>query len=285
MPRSDDLFSIGEVAKYQKISKQTLIFYDRIGLFRPAWVDPDNGYRYYSAKQLDELDAILIMKAIGFPLAEIRAHMQNYTIDSSLVALRRQLTVIDRQIRELGMLRSRVQHRCDQMEQARADRQAENAVTVGHTPAQYILCRPVASPRTLREISVATKQCFADSFAGQLPVFFQCGVIVPLENICAGRCTEASEAFLPIDPTDKADGLRLLPAGPCVSLCHVGDYLSIGRTYRKLLDYCDSHGLQIVSDSYEFCINDYITTRDESEYITKILFYIRPPEQPESPAP
>ena len=65
MQRSDDLFSIGEVAKYQNISKQTLIFYDKIGLFRPAWVDPDNGYRYYSAKQLDELDAILIMKTIG----------------------------------------------------------------------------------------------------------------------------------------------------------------------------------------------------------------------------
>ena len=60
-----DLFSIGELAKYQKISKQTLIFYDKIGLFRPAWVDPDNGYRYYSAAQLDELDAILIMQVLS----------------------------------------------------------------------------------------------------------------------------------------------------------------------------------------------------------------------------
>ena len=33
-----DLFSIGELAKYQKISKQTLIFYDKIGLFRPAGI-------------------------------------------------------------------------------------------------------------------------------------------------------------------------------------------------------------------------------------------------------
>src|SRR5699024_11456334 len=63
--RSSDL-SIGEVAKYQNISKQTLIFYDKVGLFRPAWVDPENGYRYYSASQLDYLDTILIMKQIGF---------------------------------------------------------------------------------------------------------------------------------------------------------------------------------------------------------------------------
>ena len=36
MEERKDLFSIGEVAKYQNISKQTLIFYDKIGLFRPT---------------------------------------------------------------------------------------------------------------------------------------------------------------------------------------------------------------------------------------------------------
>src|SRR5699024_1424777 len=80
--RSSDL-SIGEVAKYQNISKQTLIFYDKVGLFRPAWVDPANGYRYYSASQLDYLDTILIMKQIGFfpsgdqrPYAALRSGQQ-----------------------------------------------------------------------------------------------------------------------------------------------------------------------------------------------------------------
>lgn len=55
----------------------------------------------------------------------------------------------------------------------------------------------------------------------------------------------------------------------------MGDYLSIGRSYQKLLAYCGSHGLEIVSDSYEFCINDYLTTRDENEYITRIVFYVK----------
>ena len=70
-----NLFSIGELSKQQNISRQTLIFYDRIGLFSPAWVDPENGYRYYSASQLDYLDTICIMKKIGFSLDEIREHM------------------------------------------------------------------------------------------------------------------------------------------------------------------------------------------------------------------
>ena len=36
-----NLFSIGELSKLQNISRQTLIFYDKIGLFRPAYTDPD----------------------------------------------------------------------------------------------------------------------------------------------------------------------------------------------------------------------------------------------------
>ena len=51
---------------------------------------------------------------------------------------------------------------------------------------------------------------------------------------------------------------------------------SVDDLYEKLLDHCRQAGLRILSDSYEFCINDYITTHDESEYITKIAFYVEP---------
>ncbi len=270
----EDLFSIGELSKYQNISKQTLIFYDKIGLFRPAYVDPDNGYRYYSAKQIDYLDTILIMKKIGFSLAEIREHMQDYTIDSSLTALRRQISVIDRRMDELRLIRSRLLHRCTQMENASVYRTGEVPVQLEQVKEQYILIRPVDPPYTMREISIATKGCFSAAFRQNLPVFFECGVIVPLERIREGRCTEASHAFLPIEQTDQDENILCLPSGTYACVYHVGDYLSIGRSYRRVLEYCDNHNLEILSDSYEFCINDYITSRDENEYITKIMLRV-----------
>ena len=271
----DNLFSIGELAKYQNSSKQTLIFYDKIGLFRPAWVDPDNGYRYYSAAQLDFLDTILIMKKIGFSLKEIQEHMKHYTIDSSLVLLRSQLTRIDQQIAELNLIRSRLAHRCDQMERANSFRLQRAAVHVGQTKGQYILYEPVQPPFSPREISIATKKCFAASFEKQLPIFFQCGVSVPLERVRRGDFIQASLAFLLTENTPLASNIRQLPAGRCVSLYHFGDYASMGRSYQELLRFCDENGLEIISDSYEFCINDYLSSYDENEYITKIMFYIR----------
>ena len=275
----EDYFSIGELSSYQNISKQTLIFYDKIGLFRPAYVDPGNGYRYYSASQLDELDTILILKKCGLSLQAIKELLEHYTTESSLRVLTQQVQVLDRQMEELRMVRSRLAQRCVQLERAGLHREGGDQPRVERLPAQLLLIRPVEPPFTLREISIATKQCFAQAFQEQLPIYFQSGVTVPLERIRAGRYTEASAAFLPIEGTDRAENLLQLSKGLGASIYHRGDYLSIGRSYRRLLEFCQAEKLEIRSDSYEFCINDYITTGDESEYLTKIVFYVERKEK------
>ena len=134
--------------------------------------------------------------------------MQSYNIDSSLALFKKQLSVIDRQIEELRLIRSRVESRCEQMEASQAHRREADAVTIEEMPEQYLLALPVDPPYTLREISIATKKCFAEGFGNKLPVFFQCGVIVPLEKIRDGRYTEASYAFLPVE---KAEGEGIPP--------------------------------------------------------------------------
>ena len=270
-----NMFSIGELAKYQNISKQTLIFYDKIGLFRPAYVDPDNKYRYYTTNQLDYLDTILIMKEMGFSLAEIQEHMKSYNIDTSLITLRKQLTVLDQQIQHLQLVRNRLAHRCAQMENVKEVRDRNQEVTIKEVKSNFLLYAEVDSPYSFSEISIATKKCFSQALKDSLPIFFQTGVVVPYWKIVEGRYTEASVAFLPIENTQKAQNIITLPQGRAASIYHYGTYPSVDRSYKKLLNYCKKHQLEIISDSYEFCINDYISSGDESEYITEIFFYVR----------
>ena len=271
----NSLFSIGELSKLQSISRQTLIFYDKIGLFRPAYVDPGNGYRYYSSAQLDQLDTILIMKKLGFSLEEISQHMAHYTIESSISVLRKQLKVIQEQIDELQMIKTRAEHRCSQMENILSLRDLGQSVSLETVQRQYILQQEVEPPYGLDEVSLATKSCFVRSFKEKLPVFFQSGARIPLENILQGRFIEASHAFLPIDAGPDIDGVVELSPGLCISTYHVGDYLSIGKAYRRLLSSCREQGVRPVSDSFEFAINDYLSTGNEAEYVTKIMIYVQ----------
>ena len=268
----ENYFSTGELAKYQNISKQTLIFYDKIGLFKPSYVDPENGYRYYSVEQIDYLDTILILKKIGFSLPEIKAHMQKLNTADSLTSLHSQLSVIRSRIQELSLIENRLEHRCSQMEAAMAH--TDPTPEVQWTEPTHILYADVAPPYGMREISIATKQCYAQARRDNLPVFFQSGVSVPLAHIREQRFTEAATAFLTTEDVHTVENIRTLPAGRTVSTYHFGNYYAVEGAYRRLLDYCQAHQLEIVSDSYEFCVNDYITSRYEDEFITKILFYV-----------
>ena len=268
-----DMFLAGELAKLQKISKQTLLFYDKIGLFSPNYIDPQNGYRYYSADQLDYLDTILIMKKIGFPLNEIKEHMKSYTTENSLAFLRKQLDVIEKDILELTMIKNRLERRCEQVEQAFTHGAIEPEIS--RMSASYLLYYDVNKPFGMKEISVATKKCYAQALEENLPIFFQCGVCVPLKHIKEGRYTEAVMAFVTSDDVKEVQNIKELPEGQIVSTYHFGNYYDIGNAYKRIMDYCERKNLEIISDSYEFCINDYITSRDEEEFITKIIFYIQ----------
>ena len=53
------------------VNKQTLLYYDKIHLFSPEYVD-DMGYRYYTFTQLDCFYAIITLKTIGMSLEEIK---------------------------------------------------------------------------------------------------------------------------------------------------------------------------------------------------------------------
>lgn len=68
-----DLMSIGEFARRSRLSQKALRLYDELGLLRPERVDPDSGYRFYGAEQLDRARLVAGLRRIGIPLAEVGA--------------------------------------------------------------------------------------------------------------------------------------------------------------------------------------------------------------------
>ncbi|MDP4109228.1 MAG: MerR family transcriptional regulator, partial [Bacillota bacterium] len=70
MNMQDLLYTTGEFAKICGVKKQTLFYYDEIGLFSPCRVSA-NGYRYYSYQQFDMFMAIQVLKEINLSLDEI----------------------------------------------------------------------------------------------------------------------------------------------------------------------------------------------------------------------
>lgn len=95
------LYSIGEVAKLNNISIQTLRYYDKIGLFKPVSVDQASNYRYYHEKQFFYLDIIKYLKHIDTPLGLIKEIITKDTAQM-LAFLEEQELVIDEKMRQLS---------------------------------------------------------------------------------------------------------------------------------------------------------------------------------------
>ena len=72
------LYRIGEFAQFCGLSVKTLRYYDEIGLLKPVKVDEFTGYRYYSEKQLDDVELIKMFKSCSFSLDEIVANWGNF---------------------------------------------------------------------------------------------------------------------------------------------------------------------------------------------------------------
>lgn len=78
------MFLTGEFSKIARVSKRSLQYYDDIGLLHPAHVDPQTGYRYYSAQQLPRLNRILALKDLGLTLRQIAQMLDNDISDEDI---------------------------------------------------------------------------------------------------------------------------------------------------------------------------------------------------------
>ncbi len=106
-----DLLVIGRFARLAGLSVGALRHYDELDLLRPAWVDPETGYRSYRRDQLETARTIVRLRDLEVPLETIRAYLG--TDDP---AVRRQLLEAHRRRLEARTFRlQRVLHVVGQM--------------------------------------------------------------------------------------------------------------------------------------------------------------------------
>lgn len=87
-------YKISEIAKTFNISRETLIYYDTINLFKPAYIDQENGYRYYNDENISDLYFISMLKKANFSLKEIKDYINCKNTSDSIELLNKKLQQI-----------------------------------------------------------------------------------------------------------------------------------------------------------------------------------------------
>ncbi|MGL5757188.1 MAG: MerR family transcriptional regulator [Paraclostridium sp.] len=106
--------SIGQMAKLNNISVQTLRHYEKVELLKPSYINSDTGYRYYSMNDFNTIDLIKQCKAMGMSLEEIKEVTNNYTsLESIVEILGNQKKIISEKIKELENIKNKIEYMKD----------------------------------------------------------------------------------------------------------------------------------------------------------------------------
>lgn len=125
--------TVGEVAALAGVSVRTLHHYDELGLVVPSG-RTDAGYRLYDHADLERLQEVLTLRALGLPLAEVKSVLDDPTHD--------RVQVLRDQAKRLRDEQDRLADLLDAVEEAiaahdRGEPQKESTMFDGHDHEQY----------------------------------------------------------------------------------------------------------------------------------------------------
>lgn len=260
-------FTVGEFAKLCGISKQTLIFYDKENVVKPKYKNPDNGYRYYTADQLEQLDSVMVLREMGLTLNEIKEYMQNRSLHNSLQLLEGQKAAIHKKIEALTAVEKRIDQKAESLQLfCRQDA----SFKIEELPAMKLAVMPVKAPGGLLEVDIALKRLMQKMRSAGTAHFYQVGDIVAKDDLLAGDFIHFKWAFLPVETQDETVQSLTTAPGLYAVQCHFGPYTTMGKTYQAMLKEIAKRGRRVAGDACEFCVLDSLTSATPEKYCTQI---------------
>lgn len=266
-------FSVGEIADFYQISRQTVLFYDKEGVFKPKLIDKTNGYRYYTPDQLEELDTVLMLRSLGFSLKEIKEFMKNRDGARAVELLELQKERLEQKIMELNTARQRVEKKAEILNDYLVHGEAE--IGFCQRKEEFLIVEPVEPPYQLLQADIAIKKLMNKTKENPKIYTYLTGTIISKENILKDNFLTASYMFFPLNKeSEKKDCIRK-PQGRYIRAYHKGTYDTIGKTYKSMVLFAQNNESEIIGNAYEYGILDNFTSEDPKNYVTEIQIQVK----------
>ena len=279
----ESLYSISELAKYFNISNQTLHFYDKIGLLKPTYVNPQTGYRYYNQEQFNKMFTIIELKNIGFSLDEIAEIQKNRDLSSMESLIMRNHDILTRKIEELEEIKNRTEYYLDVIEASKHPRKASD-IRLEHMPSRKMFyVRVDFSINELSKYVEITYKSYvkASGLSGGLLKKTPMGKMVFTMDESSLRNKKfkyySGIGLTVPDDTEHRSVIELKESLYAIAK-HIGSYDSLPQTYRKLISYIEENGYEISGMAAEVSLVSIVQTDRSEEFVTEIQIPVRKKE-------
>lgn len=260
-------FSTGEFAKLAGVSKHTLFYYDEIGLLSPEIKNKENGYRYYSAAQLDILDVIYVLRELDMTLEEIQEYMQNRTPEQFLELFRHEEKIISEKIRHLKAVKNWITEKSKLIQHNLQEDLEE--ITICQEPQRYFIEGSVEKNDDrawAKAIGKLWDYCIEHGIKSPYPI----GYRQEKEDIEQGIFDNYHVFYQMLDTRPKKIAYTVRETGDYLCAYHKGSWKNVGETYSRMLQYAKEHELILGGYFYEDGVLDSLTVQEEKDYVCRI---------------
>lgn len=266
MNEKDKLLTIGQFAALHGINKKTLMWYDEIGLFKPAAINPDNGYRCYNYYQSPILETILLLRELDVSITEIQNFMINRSAENLKCLLDEKIAELDLQIMHLQAVRKTVSNHRQNMNTLLTMDLSE--ISIVEKEKRCLVTVDIDQNVTFeKEVELITAQTSKYQLGRLHDASY--GSMIPVESILSGKFDNYTKLFIEIPLPDHKSGLHIQPKGKYLKAFHKGSWDTIPLRYQEILTYAHREGLTLYGYSYEKGINETVIDRVE-DYIVQI---------------
>lgn len=207
-------FTISEFARLRNININSLRYYEKIGVLKPAYVDEKTGYRYYSPEQLSILDVILLCIDFGMPLKDLTKYMGNDEFIKNKELFETGKEIAQKRIHTLQMELEKIEYTLKYLNTNQQYCQNTGLYTRAIPERRIVTLDYEGDLTDIRKIETASGLLYGYAQEKQLFPVFPAGLLIATDN---ERTT--AKVFFEIMCRDvRSENIRVLLAGDF--LCH-----------------------------------------------------------------
>lgn len=251
------------MAKFYGITRQTLIYYDEIDLFKPVKVDC-KGYRYYSRRQIPYLREICFLKSVGVSLKEILEHFKDRSAIKEMKLLKEQRNRIAQEVSRLNKLRDSINQRIRLYEQSvEAEDVNIREPFIRRFPAQRLLFHEYVKPINRENLHITLMTLWREVFRKELVPCSGFGSLFRKEDILKHQplASAGSCLFLPTWNQDYPESI-LIPPSECACMYKYGMPYDT-ESLEQLMDWIEMNGYELCGDVIDLCLLDTTFYREQ----------------------
>lgn len=264
-------YKIGEISEMYDMSRDSLMYYEKIGIIKPT--RDDNEYRLYSVSDIWRLNLIKELKSLGFSFKMIKEYLENRDLNSTNKLLQNGITLLDDQILKLLKQKENMRKRMESIENTVKNSNL-SSVELSYLKRRkgLILNGQIKRDEDFDLLIQKLQKDHNNKFGilGNNNI----GSVFKVDSLKNGITTDFESVFCLLKDNVK-DYNIVFEEGYYVTLTYSGDYVNNKEHIQNMFDFIEENKLIITGNPMEIYKIDIHETENKDEFITEIQIPIK----------